>query len=142
MDALMDLTVSQIVARIAGFIAIASVFIEITPIKINPISHILRWMGRQTNKDVMDRLNDLEDKVGELEKSDAISCRVRILRFSDEIRRNLRHSKETFDQALSDVDTYELYCASHPTFLNSKTVAAKQKIIETYSKCLDENDFL
>lgn len=90
----------------------------------------------------MDKVNTLETKVGALEKSDVIDCRVRILTFADEIRRGVRHSKETFDQVLSDIDTYERYCTEHPDFMNNKTVAAKAKILDVYSECMDNNDFL
>lgn len=142
MEAFMNLTLGQIVGRIAGVIAALSIFIEITPVKISPISALLRWVGKQINKELMDKVNTLETKVGALEKSDVIDCRVRILTFADEIRRGMRHSKETFDQVLSDIDTYERYCTEHPDFMNNKTVAAKAKILDVYSECMDNNDFL
>lgn len=142
MEAFMNLTLGQIVGGIAGVIAALSIFIEITPVKINPISALLRWVGKQINKELMDKVNTLETKVGALEKSDVIDCRVRILTFADEIRRGVRHSKETFDQVLSDIDTYERYCTDHPDFMNNKTVAAKAKILDVYSECMDNNDFL
>lgn len=142
MEAFMNLTLGQIIGRIAGVIAVLSIFIEITPVKINPISALLRWVGKQINKELMDKVNTLETKVGALEKSDVIDCRVRILTFADEIRRGVRHSEETFDQVLSDIDTYERYCTEHPDFMNNKTVAAKAKILDVYSECMDNNDFL
>lgn len=142
MEAFMNLTLGQIVGSIVGVIAVLSIFIEITPVKINPISALLRWVGKQINKELMDKVNTLETKVGALEKSDVINCRVRILTFADEIRRGMRHSKETFDQVLSDIDTYERYCTEHPDFMNNKTVAAKAKILDVYSECIDNNDFL
>lgn len=142
MEAFMNLTLGQIVGRIAGVIAVLSIFIEITPVKINPISALLRWVGKQINKELMDKVNTLETKVGALEKSDVIDCRVRILTFADEIRHGVRHSEETFDQVLSDIDTYERYCTEHPDFMNNKAVAAKAKILDIYSECMDNNDFL
>ena len=142
MEAFMNLALGQIIGRIAGVIAVLSIFIEITPVKINPISALLRWVGKQINKEIIDKVNTLETKVGALEKSDVIDCRVRILTFADEIRRGVRHSKETFDQVLSDIDTYERYCTEHPDFMNNKTVAAKAKILDVYSECMDNNDFL
>ncbi len=142
MEAFMNLTLGQIIGRIAGVIAVLSIFIEITPVKINPISALLRWVGKQINKELIDKVNTLETKVGALEKSDVIDCRVRILTFADEIRRGVRHSEETFDQVLSDIDTYERYCTEHPDFMNNKTVAAKAKILDVYSGCMDNNDFL
>lgn len=142
METFINLTLGQIVGGIAGVIAVLSIFIEITPVKINPISALLRWVGKQINKELIDKVNTLETKVGALEKSDVIDCRVRILTFADEIRRGVRHSKETFDQVLSDIDTYERYCTEHPDFMNNKTVAAKAKILDVYSECMDNNDFL
>lgn len=142
MDTIMNMSFSQILGWAAGIVATLSVFIEITPVKINPISALLRWIGRQTNKELIDDVNDLKDKVSALERSDVVDCRVRILRFADELRRSIKHSKETFDQVLSDIDTYERYCAGHPDFMNNKTIAAKTKILEVYSDCIDNNSFL
>lgn len=122
------------------------IFIEIAPIKINPLSHFLRWLGKKINGDIIDRLDSLEEKVNNIESSsderNAISCRVRILQFGDEVRRGMKHSQENFDQVLSDIDDYERYCNSHPEFKNNKTVAAKEKILKVYSERMDNNDFL
>lgn len=153
MDALnalmMGLTIEGLIGRITGIIAAVSVFIEITPIKINPVSAILGWVGERLNKDVNKKLDDLErkiddleDSVDELEESNVIAARVRILTFADEIRRNIKHSYESFDQVLSDIDTYDKYCESHEKFQNNKTVAAKKQIIEVHAKCMEQNDFL
>lgn len=153
MDSIMSLTVGQLVGGIAGIIVVLSVFIEITPVKINPVSHILTWIGKKTNKELMDKFVSINDKVNSLEntvncihneedKRNAINCRVRILGFGDEVRHGMRHSKESFDQVLSDIDDYELYCSEHPEFKNNRTVLTKKKILEEYSKCIDNNDFL
>ena len=57
MEAFMNLTLGQIIGRIAGVIAVLSIFIEITPVKINPISALLRWVGKQINKELIDKVN-------------------------------------------------------------------------------------
>lgn len=153
METLMNLTVGQIFGGIAGVVVILSVFVEITPIKINPITSLLAWVGKKTNNELMGRVEALDEKVSKLEnkvaciedtddKRDAILCRVRILRFGDEIRRGQTHSQDSWDQVFSDMDDYEAYCKSHPLFKNNKTVATQAKILEEYSRCVDENDFL
>lgn len=134
--------IGEFVKKALAWIAALSVVIEFTPIKVNPISAILKWIGKRTNNELMTKVEALEAKVDDLEESDIVNCRVRILTFADEIRRCVRHSKETFDQVLSDIDTYEQYCNKNPEFMNHKTVAAKEKILDIYSKCLDSNDFL
>lgn len=153
METLMNLTIAEIVGGTTGIVVILSIIIEAIPVKINPVSTFLRWLGKKINVDVVDKVNALEKQVGEVEKKvndiegaaaeqSAISCRVRILRYADEMRLGVRHSKESFDQVLSDIDNYKRYCADHKDFKNSKTVAATQIILSTYSQCMDNNDFL
>lgn len=146
MEQLLNMTAAQIIGSAAGIVVVISIFIEIAPIKINPLSHFLRWVGKKINGDIIDRLDSLEGKVNNIESSsderNAISCRVRILQFGDEVRRGMKHSQENFDQVLSDIDDYERYCNSHPEFKNNKTVAAKEKILKVYSERMDNNDFL
>lgn len=146
MEQLLNMTAAQIIGSTAGIVVIISIFIEIAPIKINPLSHFLRWLGKRINGDIIDRLDNLEAKVNNIENSgderNAISCRVRILQFGDEVRRGMKHSQENFDQVLSDIDDYEHYCNNHPEFKNNKTVAAKEKILKVYSERMDNNDFL
>lgn len=146
MEQIMNLTLAQIFGSIVGIVAVISIFIEITPIKINPITHFLKWFGKKVNGEIIDRFDKLENKVSNMEsvnnERNAINCRVRILRFGDEVRRGMCHSKENFDQILSDIDEYERYCETHPEFKNNKTVATKEKILKVYSERIDNNDFL
>ena len=150
----MGATVGQIVGVIAGVIAVVSVLVETSKkIKKFPITAVLEWIGDRTTKKLVSRIEDLEGKIDdmaedyeELEKrlyrQDAINCRVRILRFSDELRRNVAHSQESFEQVVSDVDHYEKYCNMNPDFQNNKTVVAKKRILDTYEARLYNNDFL
>lgn len=153
MEFLMNATIGQIIGGTIGIIAILSVFIEITPVKINPVSDFLNWVGKRTNKELNARMDVLEAKVGTISdkqtaieatalEQEAINSRIRILRFSDEIRRDIRHSQESFDQTLSDITKYEQYCKDHPEFENKKTVLATKRISEAYDKCVADNDFL
>lgn len=78
----------------------------------------------------------------EFEEERTSLARIRILRFSDEVRHGVRHSKESFDQVNLDIDTYRRYCASHPDYKNNRAVMAIANIESVYAKCLRENDFL
>ena len=150
MEALMGLTVGQIVGYIAGGLAVLSVIIEFNKkIKFNPLTLILEWIGKRTNGELeskidgMDKkIDSLEGSVADLERNDIIGCRREILQFADELRRGEKHSQETFDQVLSDIDAYDKYCDKHQDFKNNKTIAARKKILEVYEKRMDNNDFL
>jgi len=79
------------------------------------------------------------------EKSDmraAVSARVRILRFADEMREGRKHSKDAWDQTLHDADEYEDYSGTHPKFPNNITTATIDYIKSNYRERLEKNDFL
>lgn len=127
--------------------------IQITPIKLNPWSKIARSIGRAINKDVIDKVNKLENDVSALKeigdtrdaKEDerhARTLRRDILRFGEEIRHIPKHSKERFDDVLLEITEYESYCNSHPDFKNRMTTATVHLIMSVYEKALEEGGFL
>lgn len=76
------------------------------------------------------------------EEGVALTWRYRILRFDDEIRHEVRHTKEHFDQIMEDVTDYEKYCRDHPDFPNNKAKFAIINIKNVYGQCVQENSFL
>lgn len=85
---------------------------------------------------------EFETLRGEINEDRATSARIRILSFSDEVQRGIRHSKESFDQINSDIDTYRRYCDKHPDYKNNRAVMAIANIERVYADCMRENDFL
>ena len=78
----------------------------------------------------------------DLDEDRAITARVRILRFVDEMEVGLGHTKDSFDQVLTDIDTYSKYCADHPKFKNNQTAASCELIIDQYKECEKWHSFL
>ena len=76
------------------------------------------------------------------DRREAIECRVRILRFEDELQENRHHSKDSFDQVLSDITTYDRYCEKHPDFRNHQTTATVDHIRKVYDERLEKRDWL
>lgn len=150
---LSSITIGEAFGTLAAAFAFISIFVEITPIKINPISSFFGWVGKKANENLSNELNDIKNVVnsldGEVKKvrevadeRNAINCRVRILRFGDEILHDQLHSKESFDQVLADIDTYDSYCEEHPDFKNNKTVITTKRIMDVYEECLSKDSFL
>ena len=83
-------------------------------------------------------LDDLKERE-EIKEADAM--RNRILRFADELRQHMRHSKEYFEQVLSEIDTYLAFCRANDDYPNSKADAAIKYTLECYEKVLKEDDF-
>lgn len=85
---------------------------------------------------------DIQTVREEGEEGRIVECRIRILRFSDEILHGAIHSKDHFDQILIDIGKYEKYCSDHPRFENGITKSSISMIKDTYTDRLKKNDFL
>jgi hypothetical protein len=100
---------------------------------------------RALSEDMKERFDVLDRKIDTVnEKGDerfAVSSRVRILRFEDELQEKRKHSKDSWDQAMSDIDYYENYCQAHPKFKNNQTVATVEHIKHGYSERLEKRDW-
>ena len=97
-------------------------------------------------KGIVDSIDRLSDKVDRLEQKgderNAVSMRVRILRFRDEMLEGQNHTHDSFQQVLSDIDDYEAYCDRNPEFRNNQTVATIEHIKRNYAERLEKHDFL
>ncbi len=100
---------------------------------------------RHLSDDMSVRFDSLDQKIDTVDaKADsynAVACRVRILRFEDELQAEQRHSKDSWDQAMSDIDSYESYCEAHPKFRNNQTTATVSHIKHGYNERLEKRDW-
>ena len=148
-----ELTMGELLGWGSAAVVALSGVVEFSKIKINPWTWLARHVGRAINGEVLDKMDTLNERVDKLsdkvgksdarqDERDAKTARTHILRFGDEVRIGIRHSKESFDDVLADITAYETYCKSHPEFPNNRTRAAEKFISETYDECLRENKFL
>lgn len=84
------------------------------------------------------KIDKLDDELGE---RSAISCRVRIIKFMDEILQGWSHSHDSYVQVMQDITNYLRYCAEHPEFKNHQTEATIAHIQADYQERLEKNDF-
>ena len=115
-----------------GILFVVLTLVQVAPIKVNPWTALGRSIGRVLNKEVMDKI----------EEGNAKNARYRIIRFNDEVKHDVKHTEEHFDQIIEDIDTYENYCSDHPHFPNGKAVHSIANIRKIYDKCSDEHSFL
>lgn len=140
------MTLGQIALGGGGVLLILMTIIQVTPIKINPWSWIARCIGRAINGEVLEKVDNLSTELEEHKKNSeerhATLCRSHILRFGDEVRHGIPHSKEGYDNILLDIDSYEEYCDKHPCYKNNVAVATIKHIKKMYEKHLEEDSFL
>lgn len=94
-------------------------------------------------EEILESIEKISDKVSKLEETmeerDAVLARTHILRFSDELYNNQKHTMEYFLQTIDDCKTYEEFCETHPKFANGRTVAAAEYIREEYNRLFKEH---
>lgn len=157
--------ISQIITPTNGGIAIVGIvglmsLLEVSKIEINPWTYLARKFGNAINHDISEQIKEVNQRIDKVESSidevkriqtddeskadeyRAITSRVRILKFNEELLRDVKHSKEMFDQVLEDVTKYTHYCAEHPNFENDKAVLAINNVRKCYEKCLEQHDFI
>ena len=136
---------------------------EFTKIKINPWSFIGNIFNRGLREkideqakqisELTDKINNIEEKIGSVEEKitdvekeitagDAQDARYRILRFEDEIRHGVLHTKEHYDQIIDDINKYEEFSKNNKWFRNNQAHWAIATIRDKYAKHNLDNSFL
>ena len=122
---------------------------EFTKIKINPWSAIVNKFNKELREKIDgqgEQISDLTDKINDVQKevneNAAMSSRYRILRFDDEIRHGVLHTKEHYDQIVVDIDIYEKFCKRNPEFRNNLAHMAIANIKHKYDVHNLDNSFL
>lgn len=136
-----------------GLLLLALSLVEVAPIKVNPWSAAARWLGRIVNRDVLERLDEisrvqrdtqqrLDAHIRVDDERAADMHRSKILRFNNELLRDIPHTREEFIEVLAEIDGYERFCRSHPGYQNNRAVHAIANIGRTYDERLQKHDFL
>lgn len=134
--------------------------IQLTPIKLNPwtalwklLRKIFEAIGKIFNAAVLAELSELraeqektrkrlDEHIKTDEESKVDERRANILRFNNELLRDIPHTKEEFHEILVDIDVYESYCRDHEDYKNGRAVHAIANIGRVYDERLQKHDFL
>ena len=97
------------------YLIASGTLIEISPIKFNPITMILKWMGDKMNSGIKAEI-DIVKKAQEEQRKDfqdykVSQYRYEIFQFENEIRdNNDHHTEEQYNHILEQCKKYETYC--------------------------------
>lgn len=97
---------------------------------------------KDKKKDRSEKILEAIQKINnKIDQRTAIACRIRILKFMDEIIEGWEHSKDSYNQIMRDITDYLQYCDDHPQFLNHQTDATIERLRKDYEQRLATNDF-
>ncbi len=117
---------------------IASIFIQITPIKVNPWSAIFKWIGKQLLGDTKKEISDLSKEVRDNEKD---RIRWEILDFANSCRNHRKHTKDEFVHIL-ELDKKYRNLLKLTGDENGVFDIEIKYIKELFKERLEKNDFL
>lgn len=126
-------------------VLVLSVFIQITPIKINPWSTLFKWVGKlitaDTRKDIADLKNMVSKQQHTIYDNEKDRIRFTVLDFANSCRNNRRHTKDEFEYIIKLKSKYD-DLLQQTGDKNGVFELEYEYILKLYKKCQDENDFL
>ncbi len=157
------MSIGQYTGWAIGVIGFLSVFVEVSKIKINPISTALGWIGKkmtaplseeikknqnETNEElkaIKEKQQELEEKIEELSLQEAIdvadSIKTQIFSFYHELQKpGIRHSEAEFNQIIALNEKYEKL-VERTKQPNGVYEAEFKYIMKVFHQCQETNDF-
>lgn len=139
------LTWDWITSHIIWIVLAFSVFFEITPIKIHPLSALIKWIGNKLNagqdaqiKELIKVTDKLQITVDENEKD---RIRWEILDFANSCRNGHKHSRDEFQHIIALNDKYR-ELLNRTGDRNGVFEMEYDWIMDIYRERLEKNDFL
>ena len=121
-------------SEVVSIILLLSVFVEISPIKVNPIQ-------KEINKKLDSIFDKLEVFSERIDKIEINNMRSSILSFGNSCMRGEAHTQEEFSHILATYDRYEKIIEETGTS-NGQIDISIEYIKEVYKDCLIRNSFL
>lgn len=130
--------------EIVGVITALSIFIQVSPLKINPWSIIFGWIGSEINKEIKNEITSLKEEVkicgagltnvtGENDKRRIQDLRWAILNFSHDLRCGQEYDRYSFDH-IYECDIEYTNLLEKYGMTNGQTTAAMEVINEAYKQ--------
>ena len=140
-----SLTWTWISSHIIWIVLAFSVFFEITPIKIHPLSSLIKWIGNKLNAGQDEQIKELikvTDKLqATMDENEKDRIRWEILDFANSCRNDRKHSRDEFQHIIALNDKYH-ELLSKTGDKNGVFEIEYNWIMSLYRERLEKNDFL
>jgi len=148
----MAMDLESLVSGAVSLIVALGVFVEITPIKINPISALLKFVGKNINAELKAEISAVKAEVettkesvqkidNKVDNNEIDRIRWEILDFANSCRNKHRHTREEFLHIINLNEKYHKILDERG-MTNGQIDIEYEYIEGLYRKCLEENSFL
>ena len=144
-EAMQSMTAGELAGNATLLLVVLSAFVEITPIKINPITDFLRWLGNKFNGPVLEKLNAQDEAMVEIrdvvDDNEIDRIRWEILDFSNSCRQGKKH---TLDEFVHIIELNEKYhkILDRRELTNGRIDLEYSFIVKIYEECQEKDSFL
>lgn len=115
-----------------------SCLIEIAPVKVNPLSAILKWIGKKINAETLERIDGLEKN---MDQNEIDRIRYEVLNFATSCRQDVMHTQDEFEHIIALNGKYTRLLKKHDKE-NGVFEAEYAYILELYRERQRKNDFV
>lgn len=139
------MTVGEIVGSGAVIVLIFTTLVEIIPIKWNPLTSILSWIGKRMNGKLIDQVKEQGEKIDKLDEkidmNEIARIRWEILDFANSCRHDVKHTKDEFEHIINQHEKY-VQILDERSLTNGLITIEYEYIEDIYKNCLEKNNFL
>lgn len=101
-----------LVKNFISVVVIFSVFIQITPIKWNPLTTFAKWLSKIFTKELSDQIEtmqgNLDDIREDIDENEKDRIRWEVLDFANSCRHGRKHTKDEFQHMITLNDKYKV----------------------------------
>ncbi len=134
-----------------GSLIVVSGIVQISPIKINPWSAILKWVGQAVNAEVRKEIAALRSEIGDMknqlfnqqkaiDENEMDRIRWEVLDFANACRNHAKHTKDEFQHVIALNEKYHSLLEKYGDE-NGVFDAEYNYILELYHACQHNNNF-
>ena len=126
-------------------VIIFSIFIQITPIKWNPLTSFANWLSKIFTKEITDSIEDIQEDIKDIrediDENEKDRIRWEVLDFANSCRNGRKHTQEEFRHIATLNDKYQVLLER--TKGKNGVFEMEYKYIDSlYQERLSKNDFL
>lgn len=119
--------------------------VEVAPIKVNPWSKLIKWIGEKLNGELYKKFDALEQEIKTVEREfeikNANDKRWDILDFANSCRNGRKHGREEWEHVIDQLKAYETYVNEHK--IDNGVIEEETKYLRAlYQERCKKNDFI